>query len=321
MADRAGIAAVDRCHCLINRIGSISFRLALLLVLFTCSPSTVAEEISLSQADGSRLILAGPARRIVTLSPHLTELVFAAGAGDRLVATVEYSEYPAAALEIPRIGDAFRLDIERIVSLHPDLVIAWDSGNPRPAIAQLRSLGVSVWAVEIRIPGEIADTLEHIGTATGLGQTANLRAEGFRQRLDDLSRQYQEVESLDYFYQVGARPLFTLNGSHLVSKGLSLCGGHNVFDQEPGLAFQVGYESVIIANPDALFAPYLEGDADPLAAWREWPAMRAVQQNALFLLPADSISRATPRFLDSLEYACKLLHSLREQELNEQSSY
>jgi iron complex transport system substrate-binding protein len=290
-------------------------------VLFTCSPSTVAEEISLSQADGSRLILAGPARRIVTLSPHLTELVFAAGAGDRLVATVEYSEYPAAALEIPRIGDAFRLDIERIVSLHPDLVIAWDSGNPRPAIAQLRSLGVSVWAVEIRIPGEIADTLEHIGTATGLGQTANLRAEGFRQRLDDLSRQYQEVESLDYFYQVGARPLFTLNGSHLVSKGLSLCGGHNVFDQEPGLAFQVGYESVIIANPDALFAPYLEGDADPLAAWREWPAMRAVQQNALFLLPADSISRATPRFLDSLEYACKLLHSLREQELNEQSSY
>jgi len=321
VADRAGIAAVDRCHCLINRIGSISFRLALLLVLFTCSPSTVAEKISLSQADGSRLILAGPARRIVTLSPHLTELVFAAGAGDRLVATVEYSEYPAAALEIPRIGDAFRLDIERIVSLHPDLVIAWDSGNPRPAIAQLRSLGVSVWAVEIRIPGEIADTLEHIGTATGLGQTANLRAEGFRQRLDDLSRQYQEVESLDYFYQVGARPLFTLNGSHLVSKGLSLCGGHNVFDQEPGLAFQVGYESVIIANPDALFAPYLEGDADPLAAWREWPAMRAVQQNALFLLPADSISRATPRFLDSLEYACKLLHSLREQELNEQSSY
>lgn len=314
MADRAGIAAVDRCHCLINRIGSISFRLALLLVLFTCSPSTVAEEISLSQADGSRLILAGPARRIVTLSPHLTELVYAAGAGDRLVATVEYSEYPAAALEIPRIGDAFRLDIERIVSLHPDLVIAWDSGNPRPAMAQLRSLGVSVWAVEIRIPGEIADTLEHIGTATGLGQTANLRAEGFRQRLDDLSRQYQGVESLDYFYQVGARPLFTLNGSHLVSKGLSLCGGHNVFDQEPGLAFQVGYESVIIANPDALFAPYLEGDADPLAAWREWPAMRAVQQNALFLLPADSISRATPRFLDSLEYACKLLHSLREQE-------
>lgn len=314
MADRAGIAAVDRCHCLINRIGSISFRLALLLVLFTCSPSTVAEEISLSQADGSRLILAGPARRIVTLSPHLTELVYAAGAGDRLVATVEYSEYPAAALEIPRIGDAFRLDIERIVSLHPDLVIAWDSGNPRPAMAQLRSLGVSVWAVEIRIPGEIADTLEYIGTATGLGQTANLRAEGFRQRLDDLSRQYQGVESLDYFYQVGARPLFTLNGSHLVSKGLSLCGGHNVFDQEPGLAFQVGYESVIIANPDALFAPYLEGDADPLAAWREWPAMRAVQQNALFLLPADSISRATPRFLDSLEYACKLLHSLREQE-------
>lgn len=315
MADRVGIAAVDRCHCLINSFSFIPIRLVLVFGLLASSPFAAAEEISLSQADGSPFILAGPAHRIVTLSPHLTELVFAAGAGDRLVATVEYSEYPVAALEIPRIGDAFRLDIERIVSLHPDLVIAWDSGNPRPAVAQLRSLGVSVWTVEIRNPGEIADTLEHIGTATGLGQTANLKAEGLRQRLDDLSRQYQGVESLDYFYQVGARPLFTLNGSHLVSKGLSLCGGHNVFDQEPGLAFQVGYESVIIADPDALFAPYLEGDADPLAAWREWPAMRAVQKDALFLLPADSISRATPRFLDSLEYACKLLHSLREQEI------
>lgn len=315
MADRVGIAAVDRCHCLINSFSSISIRLVLIFGLLASSPFAAAEEISLRQADGSPFILAGPADRIVTLSPHLTELVFAAGAGDRLVATVEYSEYPAAALEIPRIGDAFRLDIERIVSLHPDLVIAWDSGNPRPAVAQLRSLGVSVWTVEIRNPGEIADTLEHIGTATGHGQSAQLKAEGLRQRLDDLSRQYQGVESLDYFYQVGARPLFTLSGSHLVSKGLSLCGGHNVFDQEPGLAFQVGYESVIIADPDALFAPYLEGDADPLAAWREWPAMRAVQKNALFLLPADSISRATPRFLDSLEYACKLLHSLREQEI------
>lgn len=315
MADRVGIAAVDRCHCLINSFSPISIRLVLIFGLLASSPFAAAEEISLRQADGSPFILAGPADRIVTLSPHLTELVFAAGAGDRLVATVEYSEYPAAALEIPRIGDAFRLDIERIVSLHPDLVIAWDSGNPRPAVAQLRSLGVSVWTVEIRNPGEIADTLEHIGTATGHGQSAQLKAEGLRQRLDDLSRQYQGVESLDYFYQVGARPLFTLSGSHLVSKGLSLCGGHNVFDQEPGLAFQVGYESVIIADPDALFAPYLEGDADPLAAWREWPAMRAVQKNALFLLPADSISRATPRFLDSLEYACKLLHSLREQEI------
>lgn len=243
--------------------------------------------------------------------------MFAAGAGGSLIATVEYSEYPEAAAAIPRIGDAFRLDVERIVSLKPDLVIAWDSGNPRPAIAQLRSLGITVWSVEIRTPPEIADILESIGEATGHDETADPLATSLRKRLDTLSRQYEGAHILRYFYQVGAKPLFTLNGEHLVSKGLDLCGGVNVFEHEPGLAFQVSYESVITADPDALFAPYLEGDADPLTRWRDWPAMRAVQQEALFLLPADSISRATPRFLDSLEFACKLLHRLREQKNDE----
>jgi len=248
----------------------------------------------------------------VTLAPHLTELVFAAGAGDQLVATVEYSKYPEAAAAISRIGDAFRLDLEQIITLHADLVIAWDSGNPRPAIDQLRSLGIPVWSVEIREPGEIADILEAIGMATGQPEPAHSEGKKIRDRLIQLILQYAGVDVLDYFYQVGEKPLFTINGDHLISKGLSLCGGHNVFDTEPGLAFQVGYESVIVADPDALFAPYLEDKPDPLAAWRDWPAMRAVRRDALFLLPADTISRATPRFLDSLELDCKLLHSLRE---------
>jgi iron complex transport system substrate-binding protein len=173
-------------------------------------------------------------------------------------------------------------------------------------------LEIPVWSVEIREPGGIADTLEGIGMATGRPETANSEGKKIREQLLNLSRQYEGVDVLDYFYQVGVKPLFTINGEHLISKGLSLCGGQNVFGAEPGLAFQVGYESVIVANPDALFAPYLEDMPDPLAAWRDWPAMRAVRQEALFLLPADPISRATPRFLDSLELACKLLHSLRE---------
>lgn len=277
-----------------------------------------ADEISLDQADGSALLLEAPAERIVTLSPHLTELVFAAGAGKRLLATVEYSDYPAAASEIPRIGDAFRLDIERIASLQPDLVIAWSSGNPQQAIAQISSLGVPVWSVEIRSPEEIAGALESIGRATGSEGAAGAEANRIRDRLQRISSQYAGAPILEYFYQVGARPLFTLNGSHLVSKGLRLCGGSNIFEEEPGLAFQVSFESIIVADPDAVFAPYLEGAADPLADWREWSAMRAVQTNALFLLPADSISRASPRFLDSLEFACKLLHSLREPGRDEQ---
>jgi len=297
---------------LIERPANPRLQLCLAIILLACGVVARAGEIALSQADGSTLLLASPATRVVTLSPHLAELVFAAGAGGRLVATVEYSNYPQAAENIPRIGDAYRLDAERIVALRPDLVIAWDSGNPRAAIEQLRSFGVPVWAVEIREPLEIADTLEAIGLATAQESSARRESESIRKRLDKLASNYRGAADLTYFYQVGERPLFTINGEQLISKGLRMCGATNVFGAEPGIAFQVGYESVIVANPDALFAPSSDGGGDPLSAWREWPAMKAVQRDALFLLPADAVSRATPRFLDALELACGLLDGLRE---------
>lgn len=292
-------------------------RFLFVLGMLACCSLFADGQISLEQADGSELLLPAPAIRVITLSPHLTELVFAAGAGDRLIATVEYSDYPESARDIPRIGDAFRLDIERIVAMRPDLVIAWDSGTPRPAVVQMRALGIPVWSVEIRKPGEIADILEATGKATAEPGIASAGARALRQRLVDLSKRYHGVDTLKYFYQVGSTPLFTVNGDQLISKGLSRCGGRNIFGGEPGLAFQVSHESVIVADPDVLFAPYLDGTPDPLLAWREWPSMRAVRQDALFLLPADPVSRATPRFLDSLELACKLLNELREHNTND----
>jgi len=273
----------------------------------------LAHEQSLIQADGSILDFSGTADRIITLSPHLTEIVFAAGAGDRLIATVEYSDYPQAANEVPRIGDAFRIDVERILAFRPDLVIAWDSGNPAAAISQLRSLGIAVWSVEIDEPEEIANALESLAGLIGQEQPALSASDDIRRRLTALSRRYLDVEPLRYFYQIGTRPLFTVNGDHLISKGLERCGGRNIFSDEPGLAFQVSYESVIVADPDALFAPWQEHSPNPLTTWQDWPSLKAVSHQALFLLPADPVSRATPRFLDSLELACKLLHQLRGQ--------
>jgi len=285
-------------------------------VLLSC-PVQAGWGISLTQADGSKLEFSTPADRLVTLSPHLAELVYAAGAGQHLIATVEYSEYPAAAAEVPRIGDAFRIDVERVLSLRPDLVIAWDSGNPRQATDQLKALGIPVWRVEIREPAEIADVIEAIGLVSEKQEAANTAAANFRRRLATLSGRYGTGRTLDFFYQVDVRPLFTINGQHLISKGLSLCGGHNIFYDQPGLAFNVAHEPVIVADPDALFAPFLDHEADPLAAWHEWPGMQAVRQDALFLLPADKISRATPRLLDALELACSLLDGVRERSNNE----
>lgn len=277
-----------------------------LLALLACCPVAGAQEIRLQQADGSELLLAAPAQRIVTLSPHLAEGLYAAGAGDRLQATVEYSEYPPEAASVPRIGDAFRLDIERIMALRPDLVIAWDSGNPRAAVNQLRTLGLVVWSVEIREPAAIADFIADAGRAAGTA--ADAVAQRLRRRLADLARRYESAPPVSYFYQVDEKPLFTISGDHLISRGLALCGGVNVFAAEPGLAFQVSRESVVLADPAALIAPGVDGAPDPLGRWRDWPGMQAVREGALFLLPADEISRATPRFVDSIEQACKLLH-------------
>ncbi|MDX1380039.1 MAG: helical backbone metal receptor, partial [Xanthomonadales bacterium] len=234
-----------------------------------------------------------------------------------LVATVEYSEFPPAAAALPRVGDAFRLDIERIVALQPDLVVAWDTGNPRPAVAQLRALGLPVWSVEIRRPEEIAAFIDDAGRAAGTVARAAAVAGDLRDRLDRLTAQFADAEPLDYFYQVDARPLFTVNGEHLISRGLARCGGRNIFAGQPGLAFQTSHEAVILADPAALLAPTLPDGGDPLAAWRAWPGLAAVRNDALYLLPADSISRATPRFLDALELACTLLDQLRGQNADE----
>lgn len=286
--------------------------LTVLFFLF-CSSAQADGPLQVTQADGNTLALQAPASRLVALSPNLAELVFAAGAGDTLVGAVEYADYPPAAREIPRLGDAFRLDVERIVGLHPDLVLAWDSGNPRPALEQLRSLGLAVWSIEIREPDAIARVIEEIGRASGRSDKATREAGRIRQRLGDLQKRYAGASELDYFYQVDERPLYTINGDHLISRGLRLCGAHNVFAAESGLAFPVSREAVIVRDPDAMFAPLGEGDADPLAHWRSWPTLRAVRNGALFALPADEISRATPRLLDSLELACTLLQELRRR--------
>ena len=179
-----------------------------------------ADPIKLQQADGTILELPGPATRIITLAPNLTELAFAAGAGERVIATVEYSEFPAAAATIPRIGDAFRLDLERILNLRPDLVIAWHSGNSKQAVQRLQSLGIATWTVEIRRPDQIVTTLEWMGLATGTEKVANLAAQQARKKLDILSARYAGMAPVTYFYQVASNPLFTINGEHLIAQGL-----------------------------------------------------------------------------------------------------
>jgi len=268
-------------------------------------------DITLPQANGETLTLTAPASRIITLAPNLAELVFAAGAGERLKAVVEYSDFPEQVKQIPRIGDAFRIDLERIIELEPDLVIAWKSGNPQTALQKLEQLGIKVWQLEITRPEEIADAVENISIAAGSEAIGRDVAGQLRSKLARVQQQNANKTPVSYFYQIAPRPLYTINGQHIISRSLAVCGGTNVFSELPTLAPQISRESIVITNPQAMIAPKISGDPPALAVWQDWPQLQAVQNKAMLYLPADEISQATPRLLDSIELACKLLDQVR----------
>jgi len=297
-----------------GRRSRAGFGRVLLILGFLCFPGAVqlaCASITLSQADGEPFSLDGPAETIVTLAPNLAELVFAAGAGDHLKAVVEYSNFPPEAASIPRVGDAFRIDLERIVELNPDLVIAWRSGNPQTALEKLQQLGVKVWQIEITRPGEIADVVENIARAAGTGTAGHAMVVQLRDRLAALEQQNAGKTRLDYFYQISPHPLYTINGQHIISRSLAICGAHNVFSDLPALAPSVSRESVIIADPQVMIAPQIPGEPPALQAWQDWPRLKAVQTGAMFYLPVDEISQATPRLLDSIELACRYFDEVR----------
>ncbi len=284
------------------------FGFALILNTFL---NTASAEIQLPQANGEILSLPVPAQRIITLAPNLAELVFAAGAGKQLKAVVEYSSFPAPVTHLPKVGDAFRIDLERIIELEPDLIIAWKSGNPQTALQKLGQLGFAVWQVEITRPDEIADTLESISYAAGTETLGLPAAAKFRDKLAYLRQQNIDKPRIEYFFQITARPLYTVNGQHIISRSLAVCGGHNVFAELATLAPQVSRESVILANPQVMIATEIAGEPPSLDVWQDWPRLQAVHNNAMLYLPADEISQAAPRLLDSIELACKLLDEFR----------
>lgn len=281
------------------------------LVLMLCG-SYARADILLSQHGREALTLQQPAARLITLAPHLAELAYTAGAGDLLLATVAYSDYPEPAKMLPRIGDAFRFDLERILSLKPDLVLAWDSGNPASALDTLEQLGLPVWHVRIESLDDMAVAIEAIGQATDRSDQAVPAAEQLRRKTAWLEQQFAGREPLSYFYQVSARPLYTINGEHLISQALALCGGENVFADLGVLAPQIATEAVLLADPQVLLAGRLaDTQEDPLGQWQSWPRLQAVRQQAVFYLNADKINRATPRLLTVVEQACRYFDQVR----------
>ena len=284
----------------------------LFLIALFLGAGLARAEVQVTDDTGAVLRLPAPAKRIVSLAPHVTETLFAAGAGDRIVGAVEYSDYPEAAKKIPRVGGYSRLDLEAIAALKPDLVIAWESGNAAANVAKLKGLGLKVYVTQPNHIEDIAKDLERYGKLAGTEAAANAEASRFRNRYNSLATRYSQRPEISVFYQIWKQPLMTVNGKQIISDALHLCGGRNVFANLPTLAPTVTMEGVIAANPEVIVASGM-GDSRPewLDGWRRWSSMTAIKQDNLYFVPPELIQRHTPRILDGAEKLCGHLEAAR----------
>ena len=276
----------------------------LLLTLLLAAGSAQAA-IDIADDTGQALHLAQPAKRIVSLAPHITEMLFAAGAGDRVVGAVQYSDYPEAAKKIARVGGYTSVDMEKVAALKPDLVVAWKSGNRGAHLDKLRALGIPVFINEPRRIDDVARSIAQLGKLAGTDSAGEAAAQAFRKRHAALAAKYSARPPVRIFYEAWNRPLMTINGEHLISDVIRLCGGDNVFAKLPMLAPTIDAEAVLAAMPEVIVASGMgEGRPEWLDDWRKWTKLPAVAQGNLFFIPPDQIQRHTPRILDGAERLC-----------------
>jgi iron complex transport system substrate-binding protein len=250
--------------------------------------------------------------RIISLSPHITELLFAAGAGDRVVGVDDSSDYPAAVAGIAHVGEPAALDVEGLLKLRPTLIVLWASGTPPRRRAELERLHLQLYVTEQRRLDDIGTALLEFGRLAGTEAKAAESARGYRAELAQLRERYGARARLKIFYQVWDRPLYTLSGEHVVNEVLSLCGGDNVFAGLSTLAPAIDKEAVLTRNPDViLIGASGEEGARQAREWNEFPSLRAVQSHHVFTVDPSLVGRMAPRILQGVREVCGLLDTAR----------
>lgn len=269
--------------------------------------------ISVTDDAGNVITLASPAKRIISLSPHVTEMIFAAGAGEQIIGTVKYSDYPAAAKAIPRVGDNRQLDIERIIAMKPDLLVVWMHGAFERQLEPLRKSGIPYFFSEPHKLEQIPETLLKLGSLFGTEKQARAAAGAFSQQLLQLSARYQKQSTVRTFYQVWGKPIFTLNDKNIVSDVIRVCGGKNIFGHLSAAAPTLSTEAVIQENPELI----LSGDSENqgvsgIEQWKTFGTMLAVKNRNLVAIDGDQLNRAGPRIIDGAKAVCEAMDNARK---------
>lgn len=252
-----------------------------------------------------------PIERIISLSPGLTELVYSAGAGEKLVAVDRFSNYPIQVKKLPIIGDANGFSFEKIIELNPDLVLVWGGGTSTQDIIRLQELGLNVKVHHINSLQDIPTMIDELAKLTHSTQGQQVASQ-LRQIIEHTQAEYQNVIRLSFFYQTWDQPLMTLNGQQFISQAVELCGADNVFHNLPQLAPQINFEQVIALNPDVIF---LGARSKISLSWKQtWlavPDLKASQFQHIFTLDGDTYHRPTERMIRALPALCQQLDSIR----------
>ena len=282
-------------------------------IVFSINTLEANSEVEVRDDEGTLITLKTPAQRIVSLAPSLTELIYAAGAFEKLVGVAEYSDFPPAAKELPIIGRFDILDIERIVQLNPDLVVAWQSGNPRTSVNRLRKLGLAVYIAEPKSLASIPFHIERLALLAGTKLSAEETVNSFRHKLEALNDQFSHQSPVTTFYQVWDVPLITAGGNELIDDIIRLCGGRNVFANIKRVAPKVSREAVLERNPEVIIASGMDIERPEwLDDWLRWPSINAVANNNLFFVPPELVQRHTPRALLGAAQICSQLDQARQ---------
>jgi iron complex transport system substrate-binding protein len=293
------------------------FFLYCITIFLLCLSPILEAQASIRVIDDSQraVILEKPARRIISLAPHVTELVFAAGAGDLLVGVSEYSDFPEEAKNIASVGNIFALDLERLLALKPDLIIIWGTGNAKLLAKKLRDNKITVFESEPRNYEDIAASIEKIAKLSGTENIGANAAQQFRLRLKSLAHNYRlqdHEKPVSVFHQMVKSPLMTTNHEHFISKMIELCGGKNVFSELKDISSTITTEALLLANPDFIFNSG-KSNQTLVKDWANFPNLSAVKKQNLYSIPGDWLHRAGPRVLDATELLCKNIREARRK--------
>lgn len=258
------------------------------------------------------VLAAPPAQRIVSLAPHLTELVYAAGAGDKLIGVSSYSDYPAEAARVPVVGSYGKVNIEALLKLQPDLILAWRSGNPAGDLAELQRRGFNVQITEAATLTDVAQLLRLVGTLAGTSEIAEPRAAAFERQIDALRQRYERVPTVKVFVEITHEPLMTVNRDHIIDEVLRLCGAANIFANAAPLTPVVSREQLYVRRPDMILSTTFPDAAAALKAWRQLAAIPSVIRGSVYVVHPDLLTRMGPRLAEGAAAVCEAIEEARQ---------